>query len=144
MSNHIKSVYNTYKFKNTVPYKGFNLTDKREFTNCDAIEGGLYEGYVNSITLQRDGQGLVIWNDNSIYDGWWYNDQPHGKGIKVFSNGDCYYGEFRHGKMTGKGSYHKEDDSKYEGEWLDNLQHGEGTQTWIDQHSYTGQWSKGK
>lgn len=48
-------------------------------------EGGMYEGEWNKETKERDGFGVVVWNDGSMYQGYWKRDQPEGPGRMVCS-----------------------------------------------------------
>jgi hypothetical protein len=40
----------------------------------------------------RNGQGVFISVKGNVYDGEWKNDQRHGKGQKIYDNGDKYIG----------------------------------------------------
>jgi hypothetical protein len=96
----IREVYNRYAPINDEPPKGFNHKLKREYKES---ADGMYEGYFDTKKGTRDGQGLMIYPDGAIYDGWWHNDLPHGKGLKILPTKDVYYGEFKEGNMHGFG-----------------------------------------
>lgn len=46
-------------------------------------EGGMYEGQWNKDTKEREGFGIVVWNDGSMFQGYWRRDQPEGPGRMV-------------------------------------------------------------
>lgn len=46
-------------------------------------EGGMYEGQWNKETKEREGYGVVVWNDGSMFQGYWRRDQPEGPGRMV-------------------------------------------------------------
>ena len=39
-------------------------------------------------------RGVIICRNGVKYDGQLRNDEPHGKGVKTFANGDVYKGDF--------------------------------------------------
>jgi hypothetical protein len=49
----------------------------------------------------KDGFGVIIYNNNRIYEGQWKNDVRNGKGMEIFSNGNQYIGEYNEGKAHG-------------------------------------------
>lgn len=48
-----------------------------------------YEGEWNS-EGEKHGRGVQIWDNGTIYEGYWYHDKPHGRGRIVHHNGDVY------------------------------------------------------
>ena len=48
----------------------------------------------------REGEGVFIWNDGSIYKGSWKNDKREGFGIKVDAEGR-YEGEWKNDQKEG-------------------------------------------
>ena len=59
--------------------------------------------------------GYVFSTANFTYEGYMLNDEPHGKGVFNYSNGDKYVGECRFGKHDGYGTYYFNDGSIYAG-----------------------------
>ena len=82
----IIDLHTKHDFMYNRAFIGFRKFDKREFTTIEVSEGGTYEGYIILDSDLRDGQGMVLWADGSLYEGWWRDDKPHGNGIKVFNN----------------------------------------------------------
>ena len=63
----------------------------------------------------------VIRYDGETYDGEFYLDVFHGKGIFRYKNGDVYEGDWTGGKRNGFGKLTAADGKvKYQGEWKDN------------------------
>ena len=58
-------------------------------------EGGMYQGNWNKETKEREGYGIVVWNDGSLYQGYWKKDQPEGPGRMVNSIYSHSYSSFR-------------------------------------------------
>lgn len=115
----IREIYNRYVPINDDFPKDFNEKVKREYKES---ADGMYEGYFETKKGTKDGQGLMIYPDGALYDGWWKNGLPHGKGLKILPSKDVYYGEFNDGNMHGFGCFMRNDKSQYEGEWVNNLQ----------------------
>jgi len=65
----------------------------------------------------KDGKGVQIWPDGSLYEGYWKFGQPNGYGRMFHADGDVYIGYFLDGKAEGKGKYIHADQSTYDGNW---------------------------
>lgn len=66
-------------------------------------ESAYYGEIVNS---KRHGQGVMIYNNDRVYEGNWENDYKHGSGYESFPNGSVYQGMYLNGKPEGVGKYH--------------------------------------
>ena len=82
--------------------------------------------------------GKAIFDDGGSYEGEFYNEKAHGKGIFIFSNGDRVEGEFNNGIPHGWAKMTKTDGSKYKGEF-----HGEGTYWYPDGVKMEGEFKNG-
>ena len=58
---------------------------------CDVIEmeEGIYNGTIDPISRIRSGNGIMMYNDGTIYDGEWKNDMKEGQGIFYSANGEA-------------------------------------------------------
>ena len=65
----------------------------------------------------REGYGVQLWMDGSIYEGWFSKDRATGKGRLIHSDGYIYEGEWQNDKAEGHGTYTSQDGSKYEGQF---------------------------
>ncbi len=54
----------------------------------------------------RHGKGKQVWDDQSIYEGYWQNDKANGKGRIIYANGDAYEGDWKDDKANGHGTYY--------------------------------------
>lgn len=103
-----------------------------------------YEGDYNN--NQKHGFGSYVYSDGSSYSGEWLFGLWHGKGIIRYSNGITYSGDFFEGKKEGKGSLRMNSDNFFiTGEWKDNVHQGtDASMTWQsdeeNSHKYEGSW----
>jgi hypothetical protein len=77
----------------------------------------LYEGEWNVKTNERDGMGVLIWPDGSLYEGFWKKGKANGKGRLIHADKDVYIGDWLDDKAHGNGTYLHADGAKYVGEW---------------------------
>ena len=56
-----------------------------------------------------------VWPDNSRYQGMWAEDQMHGLGKLIHSDGDVYEGEWAYDMATGHGDYKHMGGGRYVG-----------------------------
>lgn len=67
-----------------------------------------------------NGKGFKIFDDGSVYEGYFMNGKYHGYG-RLITDGNIYEGQWSDNKLNGKGTYiHEEGTLKYTGEWLNN------------------------
>ena len=79
-----------------------------------------YEGEWDADRNMRDGKGMQIWADGSIYEGYWRNDKANGRGRLIHADGDVYVGDWKDDKAHGFGSYYHTDGARYEGYWKED------------------------
>jgi len=91
-----------------------------------------------NLTEQRDGFGMQIWLDSTVYEGTWKNDMPY-KGRFIFGHGEVYDGEYLDNQACGKGSFYSINDSIYSGQWLRDKRHGLGHESLSDGVIYKGE-----
>ena len=61
----------------------------------------------------RQGQGIQIWPDGSMYEGWWRDNKANGKGRLIHADGDIYDGYWKDDKAHGFGIYSHLDGARY-------------------------------
>ena len=99
--------------------------------------GAEYEGEWDEMG-RKDGRGVQIWVDGSLYEGYWKADKANGRGRLIHADGDVYNGEWKDDKAHGFGKYHHTDGARYEGYWFEDKQHGDGKEIWPDNACYEG------
>ena len=65
---------------------------KVSYPKVSLFDGHEYEGEWNTITNERHGRGYLVWNDGSVYEGYWLHDRANGKGRLIQTDGDVYLG----------------------------------------------------
>jgi hypothetical protein len=88
-------------------------------------------------------QGIMIYPDDTIYDGEWTGGEWHGKGRRIQGH-EIYEGSFLKGLMHGIGKYLNSTGSSYNGMWKENQQCGHGEEVWPDGAKYEGKFVDGK
>jgi len=85
------------------------------FGTCKWAQGWEYEG--EWFVDKRHGRGICrqLADGGESYEGEWKNDQWDGEGCLKFAGGGQYDGDFKHDKLHGKGKYQFADGSLYEG-----------------------------
>ena len=68
-------------------------------------DNSTYEGEWNVETNMRHGRGIQIWQDGSIYEGYWVHDKANGRGRLIHGDGDIYEGMWKDDKASGYGQY---------------------------------------
>ena len=62
-----------------------------------------YSGQLHCETGVRHGRGMQVYEDGSVYDGFWFNDEEHGFGKLAHPNGCIYFGQWADGDKEGLG-----------------------------------------
>ena len=63
--------------------------------------GAKYNGQWSLDNSQRDGRGIQVWIDGSMYEGYWRKDKANGKGRLIHADGDVYEGNWIDDKAEG-------------------------------------------
>lgn len=93
---------------------------KRTFKKPQELDNGAtYEGEWDAYG-HKDGRGVQIWADCSVYEGYWENDKANGRGRLIHADGDVYNGEWKDDKAHGYGMYFHTDGARYEGDWFED------------------------
>ena len=53
----------------------------------------------------RHGYGVQLYDNGSLYEGYWVENQKSGKGRVIYNNLDTYEGMWKDNKYDGKGEY---------------------------------------
>lgn len=117
----------------------------------EARETDLYTGYTTHrfeygtyigdlVDGACQGEGKMIWDDGTVYEGEWEYSARCGQGICHFSNGTVYSGTWENDNMNGYGTMTFTDGAVYTGEWKDGALHGEGTLIYPNGEIYSGTW----
>ena len=88
-------------------------------------DGEIYEGGWN-LKNQRNGYGILINKEGSVFKGLWENDNFGKYGAFIDNNGNYYIGELENGKAKGKGEMFINNKMKFKGEFIDDMPCGEG------------------
>ena len=118
----------------------------------------VYEGEMSKGNCLRDGRGICLYNNGTLYEGEWKRNKEHGKGVLMTADRRrvIYKGEWERGRMHGQGVYYynqddgyfprRKDDvgeqggSRYEGDFKENARHGVGKYILPDGSVYEGEW----
>ena len=100
----------TIVFKHNIPHVATPVKEQITFVNEFKTKD--IKGYIEKYTSKFKGNAkapdidtmfLRYGTMESRYKGDVLNGKPHGKGVKLFENGDYYEGEWKHGFFEGKG-----------------------------------------
>lgn len=88
------------------------------------------------------GYGIMKWQDETTYIGYFWNEIPSGKGTVIWSDGSIYVGNFNEGMYNGEGTLIT-NRSLYIGEFNEDTPNGFGTLL-IEPGMYVGEFSNGE
>ncbi len=97
------------------PFK-FEDDTTQSFVSQGPIDMGNGIRYIGQFKNgMRNGRGKQVWEDFTLYEGYWADDRANGRGRLIHTNGDVYEGDWKDDKAHGKGVYTKNDGSSYTG-----------------------------
>lgn len=113
--------------------KSSSSTAGRVKINYVVYEGEMHDG-------MRDGRGICLYNNNTLYEGQWKKNKEHGIGKLMTADRKyvIYEGSWEKGKMHGQGAYNyyldsgngpPKENGKYVGQFRQNLRNGHGVYT---------------
>ena len=88
------------------------LRVQRQLMTLD--DGEKYEGEWDK-NGKKDGKGIQILWDGSLYDGFWKVDKRNGRGLLIKANDEMQIGEWKDDKYHGYGKYYYVNGEIYEG-----------------------------
>lgn len=93
---------------------------------------------------------FLSWGFGEVFDEYFgevdANSLPHGHGIKYYSDGSMYLGDWSHGlrhTTERRAIWTRPDGLQYEGTWQKDQRHGSGEMRYPDQSFYRGEFAKG-
>ena len=112
---------------------------------CRVLDPELQGSYTGPcVSGLAEGEGRA--RGRATYEGGFKAGKKHGKGLKVWPNGDRYQGDFVDDRKEGTGIYvwgrGEWAGERYEGGYLDDKRHGQGVYRWPTGDVYAGPWDK--
>ena len=80
------------------------------------MDDGFYKGQWNR-DEEREGYGVHVFEDGSVYEGFWWRDKYEVRGRLTSADGSMYRGEFLKGHKSGQGEEVRADGTSYSGSW---------------------------
>jgi hypothetical protein len=105
--------------------------------NGDVYTGEFFNG-------NRHGHGTLVFHDGTEYVGEWECNLQHGIGTRRWNNGDCYTGQYQNGKRTGEGRFYYSNGDMYIGLWVSGVMHGPGRYYYASGQRFEGTFVDGK
>ena len=151
-----KSKFKCFKFPNGNIYYGETATinEKNELVTekdrekTQTQEGGTTQGEeepVHTYKEVRHGNGVQLYEVDDLkckckYEGTWYMDKKHGRGVAHFPDGSSYEGDFKDDKFDGVGKFIWKNGHVYIGSWKEGKMNGIGEFKHRDGHILQGQY----
>ena len=83
--------------------------------------GAFYSGEAFLNNVVKEGRGMLIKYDGSLYEGYWKADKPAFYGRNIYANGEYYEGGYLNGLYEGQGVKVYNDGKRYEGQWHEGV-----------------------
>ena len=106
-------------------------------------DGVRYEGQIKKDDLQRNGFGIGVMEDGSIYEGQWKNNEKSGLGRTISKNGAVIEGEYKNGEPTGYCTMTQPDGSLYRCQFKRGIPSGRGYEVDKDGNVFVGEFDFG-
>ena len=134
-----KSKFKCFKFPNGNIYYGETaiineknelVTDKEKAQSQEQPAQG-EEEQNHTYKEVRHGNGVQLYEVDDLkckckYEGTWYMDKKHGRGVAHFPDGSSYEGDFKDDKFEGVGKFIWKNGHVYIGSWQDGKMNGIG------------------
>ena len=151
-----KSKFKCFKFPNGNIYYGETaiineknelVTDKdrEKIQTQEQMTQGAEEEQTHVYKEVRHGNGVQLYEVDDVkckckYEGTWYMDKKHGRGVAHFPDGSSYEGDFKDDKFEGVGKFIWKNGHVYIGSWKDGKMNGIGEFKHRDGHILQGQY----
>ena len=127
-----------YKDNKTIFYGEFNYKgEKNGYGILILSDSSIYEG--NFLYDKINGKGKLIYLNGSYYEGDFVNFIKKGKGKFYFNDGTIYSGDFNNDKIEGFGFINFNNGKSYKGEFKNNLINGKGEFIYNNNCKYIGE-----
>ena len=93
---------------------------------------------------KKEGIGTYVWQDKTVYQGEWKENNINGFGMFYYPDGRSYIGELHGSQMHGYGEFIWKEGKKYFGYYSHDKKHGFGIYFWPNDKFYVGFWKNGK
>ncbi|XP_053663462.1 radial spoke head 1 homolog [Anopheles marshallii] len=113
-----------------------------EYSACE-VKLKHYEGMRNCKN-EPSGKGVAKYTNGDHYEGSFRKGEFFGEGVLRQRSGHCYRGAFRKGLREGRGTQTYPDCSTYDGDWLRGVRHGYGVYSYPSKDVYEGNWCMDK
>ena len=117
------------------PLDDFIPVEQIQLWISDGIE---YRGEWNKLRGERHGRGILVFNKEKVYYGYFKDDKMDVFGKQIYC--DIGLNEFNNFDIFSENNNHV----YYEGEWKNNFQDGKGKEFWPDGTKYEGEYKNGK
>ena len=149
-----KSNFKCFKFPNGNIYYGETvlINEKNEIVDKEKEKAKIQEQQAqgeeesNQVYKEvRHGNGVQLYEVDDIkckckYEGTWYMDKKHGRGVAHFPDGSSYEGDFKNDKFEGIGKFIWKTGHVYIGSWQGGKMNGIGEFKHRDGHILQGQY----
>lgn len=123
-------------------YDGMWVHDLPDGPACEIKRDCKYNG--NFVGGKYNGNGIIVYSDQSQYDGEWVNGLRQGMGHWANGKGDSYRGEFVNDQFCGQGQFSYAEGDIFVGKFKDGLMFGTGEFLYLNGEVYKGEVCKGK
>jgi len=111
---------------------------RKRYSNKNVYEGDLNE------RGKPHGTGKMVYHNNDIYEGGWFEGKRKGTGTEKLANGGFAEGQWENGKLHGTGTYTEHKGGQIlTGQWKAGKMDGKGEQRLANGERYIGMWKKG-
>lgn len=120
------------QWKSGTCYQGVKILTQDELNSTSDLSIGADD----LITYENTTPG----NITEFYHGQWDGDEAQGDGLKRYSCGDIYLGDYKNGTRNGYGSYTFANEDVYIGHFMDGKCNGLGIKRMANGDVYDGEW----